>query len=76
MVKNLPSNAGDKGSIAGQGGPHTPQLLSPHALEPVLHNKRSHSSKKFMHHNWREASLATTSEIPHGATNTRAGINK
>ena len=49
VVKNLPSNAGDVGSIPGQGlkTPHgkgqlgpQPQLLilSPHTLEPLTHN--------------------------------------
>ena len=40
VVKNLPANAGDTGSISGQGGSHmpwsnqacAPQLLSPCAL--------------------------------------------
>ena len=53
MVKNLPANAGDTGSIPGPGRFHmprrnetcVPQLLSPraHALQqekPVHHNKR------------------------------------
>ena len=30
---------------------HGPQLLSPRALEPVLHNKRSHSNEKASHRN-------------------------
>ena len=44
MAKNLPSNAGDAGSIPGQGtkSPHAVQQLSPCATttEPV-HNQRS-----------------------------------
>ena len=40
VVKNLPSNAGDVGSITGQGIkiPHATGQLSPHALEPTHHN--------------------------------------
>ena len=42
VVKNLPSNAGDMGSIPGQGTkiPHAAGQLSPCATttEPVCHN--------------------------------------
>ena len=31
MVKNLPANTGDTGSIPGPGRSHVPQLLSPQA---------------------------------------------
>ena len=45
MVKNLPSNAGDVGSIPAQGTkiPHATGQLSLHALttEPTHHNKDS-----------------------------------
>ena len=47
VVKNLPSNAGDMGSIPGQGTkiPHvTGQLPSPRATtreKPARHNERS-----------------------------------
>ena len=71
VVKNLPANARDTGSIPGLGRSHTPQrnqvhvpqllslcsraqepqLLSPHALEPVLYNKRSHCNEKYVHRN-------------------------
>ena len=39
-VKNLPSNAGDVGSIPGRGTkiPHAAGQLSPRALEPMHHN--------------------------------------
>ena len=53
MVKNLPSNAGDSGSVPGQETkiPHAPTRAStlvvahtcpvggPHALEPRRHNR-------------------------------------
>ena len=76
VIKNSPANAGDMGSIPNSGKiPHVVGKLSPwttatkstchscwspHALEPVLHNKRSH-------HNERAATkesppLATTTE--------------
>ena len=54
MVKNPPSNAGDAGSILGQGTkiPHATGQLSPHATtrekpgrhneEPTHRNERSH----------------------------------
>ena len=59
MVKNLPVNAGDTGSIPGPGRFHMPQsnmsmghkYWSLRALEPVLHSKKSHHSEKPMHHN-------------------------
>ena len=40
VVKNPPSNAGDTGSISGQGTkiPHAVGQLSLRALEPVRHN--------------------------------------
>ena len=45
MVKNLPSNAGDGGSIPGQGTKilHVLEQLRPHATarESVHHNERS-----------------------------------
>ena len=45
-VKNPPSNAGDSGSISGQGTeiPHATGQLSPHATttEPTRLNKRAH----------------------------------
>ena len=50
VIKNLPSNTGDMGSIPGLGRSHMPLgrlslcATTPEApsLEPVLHNKRSH----------------------------------
>ena len=57
--KTLPSNAGDAGSIPGQGTkiPHATGHLSPHAtatecaLQPMLHNRRSHRKEKPTHRN-------------------------
>ena len=55
MVKNLPANAGDTGSIPGQKtklshavGPLSPcaTTTEPVCLQPVLHNKRKHCSEK------------------------------
>ena len=60
VVKNLPVNAGDPGSIPGLGRSpmpggsksHVPQLVKPVCLEPVLQKKRrSHFNKKPTHHN-------------------------
>ena len=59
VVKNLPANAGDTGSIPCPGrsllpqgnSAHVPQLLKPQCLKPVLHNKRSHSNEKPSHCN-------------------------
>ena len=46
MVKNPPANAGDMGSSPDLGKSHTPQLLKPVRLEPMLHNKRGHCNEK------------------------------
>ena len=56
VVKNLPSNAGDAGSILGQGTkiPHVAGQLSPCATtrEPACHNYREACrNKEPMHHN-------------------------
>ena len=62
VVKNLPANARDAGSIPGPGRSHMPQLLSsssrpcklqllkPEHLQPMLSNKRSHCNEKPAHH--------------------------
>ena len=50
VVKHPPAKAGDMGSVLALGRFHMPraikaheqQVLGPCALEPVLHNKRSH----------------------------------
>ena len=67
MDKNPPTNAGDRGLIPGLGRPHMlrrskapgPQLLSLHALEPLLHHERSHHKERALHHNYRGASAVT-----------------
>ena len=60
VIKNLPDNAGRTGSIPDPGRSHMPwtkwayatteprhhSYWSLHALEPVLHNKRSHLNEK------------------------------
>ena len=59
VVENLPCNAEDTGSIPGLGRSHVlwsnlaqvAQLLSRRALEPMLHNERSHSSETPSHGN-------------------------
>ena len=53
-VKNLPTSAGDTGPIPGSQRLHMPRdnkACAPHywstrALEPVLHNKKSHHNEK------------------------------
>ena len=47
-----------------------PQLLKPACLEPVLHNKRSHSNEKPAHRNEEWPPLATTRESPSAAMKT------
>ena len=47
------------------------QLLKPVHLEPVLHNKRSHSNKKPVHRKEEETPLAATRESPRAATKTQ-----
>ena len=59
MIKNLPANAGEVSLIPDPGWSHmqwgneacVPQVLSWHALEPVLHNKKSHCNEKPVHLN-------------------------
>ena len=49
MVKNLSCNAGDMGSILGQGSkiPHAMEQLSPRTatFEPVCPNEKSHMTQ-------------------------------
>ena len=45
---------------------HVPQLLSPCALGPVLHDERNHRNETPMHHH--EEPLALTTENLHTAT--------
>ena len=56
VVKNLPAHAEDTGSIPGPGRFHMLWATKPmhlsyqvHALEPMLHNKRSHRNEKPPH---------------------------
>ena len=53
LVKNLPCSAGDVGSIPSWGIQilQAVRLLSPHALEPTLHNRRSQHNEKPSHSN-------------------------
>jgi hypothetical protein len=63
VVKNLPPNVGDMGSIPGPGRSHMPwsnkaQLLSLLALKPVLRNEKSLSiavKSSPTHHNRRKS---------------------
>ena len=70
MVKNLPANAGDTGSIPGPGRSHVPrnnQVREPQLrarLEPVLRNKRSHHNEKPEHRGKEQPPLASTREKP------------
>ena len=62
VVKNLPANEGD-GLVPGPRKFHipqdnyacAPQLLRPHCLKPMVHNKRSQHTEELMHRNWRVA---------------------
>ena len=57
MVKNLPANSGNMGSVPGLGKftghgatkPISPPVLSPSALDLVLRNKESHFNEKPAH---------------------------
>ena len=77
MVRNPAANAGGMVLIPGLGGfhmpwdneAHVPQLLKPASLEPMFHNKRSHSDEKATHCN-RER-LPFTTEGPPTATKTQ-----
>ena len=67
MVKNLPTDAGNTGSIPGQGTkiPHAAGQLTLRAIsteparEPVLHNKRSPRT----HRNWESSPSSLHLEI-------------
>ena len=71
MVKNLPANTGDMGSIPGLGWSHmlcdneaqAPQLLSLNTQSPCSANKRGHHNEKPLHLN-EEKPLFTTREKP------------
>ena len=69
MVKNLPSNAGDTGSIPGQGTkiPHAMGQLSPHATttELMCLNERARVPQLQSPH-------TTTGENPHATTREKA----
>ena len=88
MDKNPPANSGDKDSIPGPGRFHMPveqinpwattiepmcfNYWSPNALEPVLHNKRSHCNEEPM---WPQLESNPHSlqleKSPHTAMNTQ-----
>ena len=78
MVKNLPANAGDTGSIPNPGRFHmlwcnevcTLQLLKPTCSRALLCNKGSHYNEKPVHDSWRVAhatreSLRTAMKTQH-----------
>ena len=58
VIKNLPANAGNAVSTPGAGRFYmpcgneacVPQLLNPHTLELVFHNKRKHLNERSAHH--------------------------
>ena len=70
MVKNLPANAGDTGSIPCPGrshlpqgnSAHVPQLLKSQCLKPVLHNKSCHGNEKPSDCNGEQPLLAAAKE--------------
>ena len=67
MIKNSPANVGDLGSILGPEDTNATEQLShnhqacalergpantaSHSLEPVLHDKKSHSNEELEHRN-------------------------
>ena len=59
MVKKMPANTEDMGSIPGLGRCHTlqsneaggQQLLKPTHVEPMFRNVRSHHNEKPRYHN-------------------------
>ena len=71
MVRNLPSNAGDAGSIPGQGTkiPHATGQLSPHATA----TEPGHSGVRVPQ---LERSLHAATKSPRAATETRCSLNK
>ena len=90
MIENLPANAGNTGSIPGPGRFYPwswkvlpaaeqlspcPQLLSPGAPEPVLHDKESHYSEKPVHRDEVTPSLTTARESPRAPTKAQHSQN-
>ena len=71
VVKNLPANTGDMGSIPGPGRSYmlqgnwasAAQLLQPARLEPVLYSKRSRRNEKPVHHNEEQPPLTTATGV-------------
>ena len=71
------ANPGDSGLIPGLGRSHmlwsnfahVPQLLKPEHLEPVLHNKRSHTMRHLPINTREQPSLAATRESLHSDEN-------
>ena len=64
VVKNLPANAGDTGSIPGVTKPPCHNYWA-HTVEPVLCNERTHCKEKPAHRNWRVASASCSEEYVH-----------
>jgi len=79
VVKKLPVNAGDMGSIPGPGRSHMPlgnqalvmELLKPVRLEPRICNRRSHRNEEPKHRSEEQPALSTTRECPRAATKTQ-----
>ena len=75
VLKNLPANAEDMGSIPGPGRPHVPggQLsLCPTPTEPACFTTKAPSSQwKPTHHNEEWSLNAATRESPSAATRTQ-----
>ena len=85
VVKNLPTHAGDIGSISVLGTkiPHAKGQLSPPArttepvcLEPVLRSKRSHRNEKLKHRKGEQHPLIVTRESPRAAAKSLCAVTK
>ena len=79
VVKNPPATTGDTGSIIGGARFHRLQATKPMchnyrslgALQPMLHNKKSHCNEKLRNRNEKEPPLTTARENQSTATKTQ-----
>ena len=85
VVKNMPCNAGDTGSVPGLGRSQMPQSneacepqqLKPTSLEPMLWSKRSLRNEKPTHQSWRAAPTQHKyRESPHTGGKTQCSRNR
>ena len=76
LVQEDPTCRGATKPVCHNYWAHTPLLLKPAHLEPMLHNKRSHRNEKPAYHNEEWPPPTTTRESPHAAMKTQHSQKK